>query len=204
MMQVMQWLTEAKHTVLAVSLRTHGDSTGQVNDIGWSARRDVVAAVRFLQNECPGCPVYIVGRSLGAAAAIFAAGELGDDIAGYFLEQPYQDLRSAVQNRLQHYLPPPMDSVAYAGMLLWAPVFLPADPDQISPYNRIEDIPVSVPVVLISGSADQHARIEEVELLYERVASHAKLLVVEDARHEPLDQKAPSFYRTALFDLIGI
>jgi alpha/beta superfamily hydrolase len=76
MLPVMQWLAEAHFTVLAISLHAHGDSTGEINDVGWSARHDVTAAVAFLQRECPKQPVYIVGGSLGAAAAIFAAGEL--------------------------------------------------------------------------------------------------------------------------------
>ena len=141
MLPVMQWLAEAHFTVLAISLRAHGDSTGEINDIGWSARHDVTAAVAFLQRECPRQPVYIVGRSLGAAAAIFAAGELDGTVAGYFLEQPYKDLKSATWNRLQHYLPPVLDWIAYGGLRLWAPVFLPVDPDQLSPYDHIQDIP---------------------------------------------------------------
>ena len=77
------------------------------------------------------------GRSLGAAAAIFAAEDLKADVAGYFLEQPYKDLKSAVWNRLQHHLPPVLDWVAYGGLRLWSPAFLPVDPDRISPYDRI-------------------------------------------------------------------
>ena len=103
MLPVMQWLAESRFTVLAISLRAHGDSTGEVNDIGWSGRHDVVAAVGFLGKEFPERPVFIVGRSMGAAAAVFAAEELKTDVAGYFLEQPYKDLKSAVWNRLQHH-----------------------------------------------------------------------------------------------------
>ena len=105
--------------MLAITLRAHGDSTGEVNDIGWGARHDVVAAVEFLRKKFPGRPVFVVGRSMGAAAAIFAAEELKTDVAGYFLEQPYKDLTSAVWNRLQNHLPPVLDWVAYCGMRLW-------------------------------------------------------------------------------------
>ena len=59
--------------------------------------------------ECPQRPVYIVGRSMGAATAIIAAGDLKEQVSGYFLEQPYKDMKSATCNRLQHYLPPVLD-----------------------------------------------------------------------------------------------
>jgi pimeloyl-ACP methyl ester carboxylesterase len=38
-------------TVLLISVRAHGDSGGDYNDIGWSARRDVIAAVEHLERS---------------------------------------------------------------------------------------------------------------------------------------------------------
>ena len=202
MLPVMQCLAEARFTVLAISLRAHGDSTGRINDLGWSARHDVTAAVGFLQKECPQRPIYIVGRSLGAAAAIFAAGELKGQVAGYFLEQPYKDIKSAAWNRLQHYLPPVLDWIAYGGLRLWAPVFLPVAPDQLSTYDHIQDIPESVPVVFVTGSADRHAHLDEVTAMYTRVEPHAKLVVFDGAQHVDLDRVDPELYRTTLLDFL--
>ncbi len=126
MLPVAHWLAEAKFTVLAISLRGHGDSSGKINDFGWSARHDVVAAAAFLQREFPRQPIYVVGRSMGAAAAIFAAEELKEKISGYVLEQPYKDLESAVWCRLHHHVPQGLDWVAYLGLRLWAPSFCPS------------------------------------------------------------------------------
>lgn len=198
MLPVMQVLADAHFTVLAISIRAHGDSSGEINDIGWSARHDVIAAVSFLQRRFPGQSVYVVGRSLGAAAAIFAAHDLDGNVAGYFLEQPYKDLQSAVWNRLQNRLPPVLDWTAYVGLRLWAPAFLPTDPDRISPLEQIGKIPEDVPVVFVTGSADRHARLGEVEALYHQIKSHALLVVFDGATHEPLDQYDPRLYRTTL------
>src|SRR5207248_5876850 len=92
-------------SVLLVSLRAHGDSTGDINDFGYSARHDVVAAVEFLEKERPGQRIIIEGHSMGAAAAIFAAAELGKRVAGYILEAPYRDLHRAVHNRATLFFP---------------------------------------------------------------------------------------------------
>ena len=202
MLPVMQWLGQSRFTVLAISLRAHGDSTGEVNDIGWSARHDVVAAVGFLRKKFPNRPVFIVGRSMGAATAIFAAEELNTDVAGYFLEEPYKDLKSAVWNRLQNHLPPVLDWVAYRGMRLWAPAFLPVGPDQISPYDRIAAIPPSVPVVILAGSADRHARLDDVKAVASRVRGGAKLVIFEGATHEELDRRNPELYHASMMDLL--
>jgi hypothetical protein len=140
---------------------------------------------------------------MGAAAAIFAAKELQGEVAGYFFEQPYKDLTSAVWSRLHHHVPPGLDLMAYLGLRLWAPVVLPVSPDEISPLDWIADIPESVPIVIITGSADRHALLEDVKLLYNRVRSHAKLVVFPGAVHEALDRKNPQLYRSSLFELLG-
>lgn len=198
MLPVVQWLAEAHFTALAISVRAHGDSTGEINDIGWIARHDVAAAVTFLQRECPQQPVYIVGRSLGAAAAIFAAGKLDGNVAGYFLEQPYKDLKSAVWNRLHNHLPPVLDWAAYLGLRFWAPVFLPVDPDWVSPNEYVAKIPENVPVVFITGSADRHAPLADVKAMYRQIKSHAQLIVFDGTAHEALDRYDPRLYRTTL------
>src|SRR5262245_52637498 len=55
--------------VMLISTRAHGDSTGEFNDIGYSAQHDVVAAVDWLQRRWPHRPIVIWGQSMGAAAA---------------------------------------------------------------------------------------------------------------------------------------
>ena len=69
--------------------------------------------------------MIVSGNSLGSAAAVFAAGELGNRVQGYILESPYQDLKVAVWNRTDVNLPPVLSHAAYAGLRVVAPVFIP-------------------------------------------------------------------------------
>jgi alpha-beta hydrolase superfamily lysophospholipase len=94
------------YAVLMLTLRAHGDSTGEFDDVGFGARHDVIAGVEFLEARRPGRPVIVDGNSMGAAAAVFAARELGQRIRGYILESPYQDLRVAVWNRARRLFRP--------------------------------------------------------------------------------------------------
>ncbi len=186
------------YAVLMISLRGHGDSTGNYHDIGFSARRDVEAAVGFLEGRRPGRPVIVMGNSMGSAAAIFAAGELGNRVHGYVLESPYQDLKVAVWNRTDAYLPPPLREVAYAGLRIVGPLFLP-HLEQIAPIKAIGRIPPDVPVLILAGSADRLARPAEAEALYNRVATHGRLVFVPGAGHGNLFRSAPELYtRTVL------
>jgi pimeloyl-ACP methyl ester carboxylesterase len=137
-------------SILMISHRAHGDSTGEFDDVGYSARRDVLAGVELLERRRPGRPVIVDGNSLGSAAAIFAAGELGHRVAAYILESPYQDLKIAVWNRIENALPRGLSHVAYGGLRLVSPLFLP-HLDAISPVNAIGAIPADVPVLILAG-----------------------------------------------------
>jgi alpha-beta hydrolase superfamily lysophospholipase len=188
-------------STLLLSLRAHGDSDGDFNDLGYSARHDVVAAVEFLERRRPGRPILVRGHSLGAAAAIFAAPELSTRVHGYQLESPYRDLRTATRNRLEAYLPPLLDRVAYLGLHLMSPLVL-GDVDRLAPIDSIGAIPPTVPVWILAGSCDERARPAEARALYERVASHGRLVFFEGAGHVALVQYDPALYRETLRDLL--
>ena len=83
-----EMLVTQGYAVLMISLRAHGDSTGKYHDIGFGARQDVWAAVEFLEAHRTGRPIIIIGTSMGSAAAVFAAGALGHQVAGYILKAP--------------------------------------------------------------------------------------------------------------------
>jgi fermentation-respiration switch protein FrsA (DUF1100 family) len=196
-----EMLAAAGCPVLLISLRAHGDSTGKVNDFGYSARQDVIAAVGWLQQKRPSKSIIVWGASMGAAAAVFAAGDLGESVQGYILECPYQDLRTAVRNRMQLYLPPLLDVAAYAGLMLVSPLVV-GDVDRMSPLAECAKIPEKVPVLLLAGGADQRARPEEADAIYQRVRSHARLEIIDGADHMGLFRTDPIRYRQVVLEFV--
>ena len=197
-----EFLAHSGFTTMMISLRAHGDSTGTVNDLGFSARQDVMAAVRWLKEKCPERPIAVWGSSLGAAAAIFAAKDLGSQVSGYILECPYQDLHTAVRNRTEIYLPPLLDRVAYVGLRIVSPLVLP-NADQISPFEAITSMPEEIPVLILAGGADRRARPEEANAIYRRIHSQANLVMFEDADHMKLLQTEPERYRQVVLAFLN-
>ncbi len=187
------------YAVLMVTLRAHGDSTGEYNDIGWGAQKDVLAAVEFLETRRPGRSLLISGNSLGSAAAVFAAKELGSRVQGYVLESPYRDLKVAVWNRVDNALPPLLSHVVYAGMRTVGPLFLPHI-EQISPLEAVSGIPGDVPVLILAGEADRHARLHEARALFAVVESHGKLVLFPGAGHGNLFDSSPELYERTVLD----
>ena len=187
------------YAVLMVTLRAHGDSSGEYHDIGWGARQDVWAAVDFLETRRPGRPVIVSGNSLGSAAAVFAAKELGGRVRGYMLESPYRDLYVAVWNRVDVALPPVLSHVAYAGMRTVGPVFLPHI-EQISPLKAASGIPGDVPILILAGEADRLARVHEAQAILGAVASHGTLVLFPGAGHGDLFHSNRDLYERTLLD----
>jgi alpha-beta hydrolase superfamily lysophospholipase len=187
--------------VLMISHRAHGDSTGTVNDFGYSARHDVVTAVAWLERRRPGRPVIVFGRSLGSAAAVFAAGELGRRVHGYILECPYRDLRTAVRNRTAIYLPKVLDQVAATGLNLVAPLVLP-EVDRISPLDAIGQIPATIPTLILAGGTDRRAPPDDARVLGDRVADHCRVVIFQGAAHLKLFASDPGLYRQTVLSFL--
>ena len=140
-----------------------------------------------------------MGTSMGAAAAIFAARELDHRVQGYILESPYQDLKVAAWNRTQLYLPPVLSHVAYLGLRIVGPLFLP-NLDEISPLKAIGEIPQDVPVLILAGGADRLAFPAEARALYRRVQTHGTLVFFPTAGHGNLPYSAPDLFRETILD----
>jgi alpha-beta hydrolase superfamily lysophospholipase len=188
---------------MMITFRAHGDSSGDFDDIGYSARHDVVAAVDWIERNHPNRPLVIWGHSMGAAAAVFAAPELGERVRGYILECPYQDLHTAVRNRTEYFLPIGFDRLAYLGLLTVSPLVIP-DSDKISTVKAISDVPNETPVLILAGGSDRRARPEEARALYDRVQRHGQLVIFEGADHLQLMQNEPEGYRRTILDFLRV
>jgi len=194
-------ITEAGHAALAITQRAHGDSSGELNDFGWSARHDVIAAVKWLRERFPSRPIVIWGQSLGAASAVFAAEELGEQISGYILECPYQDLRTAVYNRTDLALPMVLNEIAYAGLVTVSPLLLD-NIDQISPATAASKIPPGVPVLILAGAADRLARPEEARAIAKCLDGHCELIEFPKANHLQLSIIDTEKHRKSVVDFV--
>lgn len=201
-LQMMHDLADRNVSVMAISLRAHGDSTGTLSDVGYSARFDVEEAVTFLKREFPQQRIVVVGSSMGAAAAIFACKDLRDSVSAYFFEAPYRDLRSAVWNRVNTYLFPPFSWAAYAGLQLWSPIFLHTNVDSIRPIDHIGDIPPSIPVTILVSQDDHSATLTESKDLAAKLAGHVRLVTVHGGHHGMLAGEMHDLYLNEIMYLV--
>ncbi len=191
-------LAERGCAVLLVTLRAHGDSSGDDDDYGWSARHDVAAAVEWCEARRPGSPVLLHGASLGGAAAIFAADELGPRVRGLCVECVYPDLERAARSRIEARLPGPLAGIAWQGLHVAALASWP-EFRELAPLERISSLQ-PLPLLVLSGGDDACPTPAEAEEFRARAGSLARHVTLDGAAHDRLLGAAPAAYRAALLE----
>jgi len=182
------WLAE-RHHVLQFDFRGHGRSDPGLVTLGAFERRDVAAAVRFLESRGLG-PIGLFGISMGAATAIVSAPEL--PVAAVVADAPFAELHHPVANRMRQ-VGYPLASIG-ARLIVWAASLRSRTRlrDPISAVGRI----TPRPLLLIAPREDQLIDWRQSVRLYEAAGEPKELMVVDDAGHAEAYASAPEAYRS--------
>jgi alpha-beta hydrolase superfamily lysophospholipase len=181
------WIQE-RHHVLQFDFRGHGESGAGRVTLGSHERRDVAAAVRFLESRGFG-PIALFGISMGAAIAIVSAPDL--PVAAVVADAPFAELHHPIANRLRAsgY---PLAGVAarfvVAGAMLRTRSRMP---DPITAVGRLA--PRALLVIAPQGDALISWR--QGEKLHAAAGEPKELYVVPGAAHADAYMTAPDAYR---------
>ncbi len=189
------WLHE-RHHVLQVDFRGHGESGPGRVTMGDHERRDVAAAVAYLQDRGLG-PIALFGVSMGAAAAILAAPDL--PVAAVVADAAYARVSHPVANRLrqQGYPLPAMGSraiVAAAALRTRSRL-----PDPIDAVARI----APRALLVIAPRGDELISWRQGLALFEAAGQPKELFVVDEAGHGDAYATDPEGYRQRVLDFLG-
>ncbi len=188
--------------LLLVTLRAHGDSSGASEDFGWSARHDVIAAVDWARAHRPRAPVVLVGASLGAAASVFAAAELGARVEAYWLECLYTDLDSASLRRCEQHLPVGLGRIAHLALRTGATLRWPQW-REISPLAHMNELAAPSGVWLLAGGGDELATLDDARALLDASPKSTRLIIIDGAPHDRLVSYDRAAYARAVDEFLG-
>ena len=181
------WLRE-RHHVLQFDFRGHGESDpGQIT-LGAHERRDVAAAVRFLEGRGLG-PIALFGVSMGASTAIVAAPDLPG--AAVVADAPYAEIHHPVASRMRDVGYPLAELGARA---IVAGAALRTRTRLRNPIDVVERI-APRPLLIISPSEDRLIDRSQSERLFARAGEPKELLSVEGAGHAEAYAVDPAAYR---------
>lgn len=164
-------LVPAGFNVLAIDLRGHGESGGQIVGFGQSERHDVLGAVRWVRSIHPDAShrLFGVGRSLGAAALLAAAADPsaeGQAIDGLALYNAYDAPKAVVHQTSSWLLVPPLDSVVERAAMPVAGMISGGGLDNGSPLRDVQRL-WPRPVLFIHGQSDKSVPFDSGRNLYD-------------------------------------
>lgn len=164
-------LADAGYRAISIDLRNHGQSGAAPSGFGVREAADVgevVAALRA-RGEIQG-PLYLFGVSYGAATSLFAARQLGDEVAGVIAMESFANAGRGIRDMIPYMLSEQPDGlVAQAGMRLarWkygsqdldavvaaAGDALGIDLDAVDVGQSLQHVDACV--LLMHGDADRH------------------------------------------------
>lgn len=188
---------DAGYSVLMIDLQAHGASPGKQITWGHLERYDVQAAVDYIRSNDPKLRIGVVGISLGGASALLGS-PLGID--ALVLESVYPTIEEAIRNRIATRVGM-LEPILSPMLLCQIQSRLGISPGELRPIESITKI--DCPVLIMSGSADQHTTEHETKTMYKKANDPKELAIFEGATHEDLQQQNPHQYRTVVLEFLG-
>jgi alpha-beta hydrolase superfamily lysophospholipase len=193
-------LDEAKavHTLgfvaLLIDFRGSGGSEGSSTSLGFYEAEDVVATVKLVRERQLPTPLILYGQSMGGAAVLrtLATQDVLPD--GVILESVFGRMLETVRNRFAL-----MGVPAFPGaelLVFWGGAQLGYSGFSHNPEEYARSC--QCPTLLLHGSEDRHARLEEAKAILENLAGEKELVVFEGAGHKSLASAAPAQWREAV------
>jgi fermentation-respiration switch protein FrsA (DUF1100 family) len=174
-------LARLGYSLLLIDLPAHGESTGERITFGLREGEGVHAALELLRRELPGERIGVIGVSLGAAAMVLSRASPPADAV--VLESMYPTIEEAITDRLTMRLGPLGGAIAPL-LLLQLPLRLGVSADRLRPIAALPDL--GAPVLIASGTRDEHTTIAETERLFAAAPHPKELWMVEGAAHGDL------------------
>ena len=194
------WLWQAGYNVFMFDFRAHGLSEGlRGTSLGYLERLDIHAAVDYLLGLGER-RIGVFGISMGASAAIIAAGE-NPHLSAVVADSPYSHLFRSISTeitRLYHlkmWLATPAAKFAFKAVADYQKF-------KVSLAHPAEYVPrISPrPIFLIHGGGDKLTRVENSQILFELAEQPKQLWVESGVEHGQMFEVYPAEYQRKVLE----
>ena len=210
------FLVRDGYNTLLIDLRDHGESGGTYAGPGYMESRDILGALKYLQNRGEAGPIAVMGHSYGAVAALYAASQ-STDIAAVISDSAFISFEDMVSRATTLLAKDPERSfwerlgLRLAGfrITLWAvkPIYylrthVWLDGKKADALVAISRIGMR-PILFISGEKDAICPPQNAKRMYDAALSPDKvLLIVPGAEHDTTFSTPPQLYESTVVDFL--
>lgn len=154
------------YEALLLDFRGSGGSEGSDTTVGYKEAEDAAAGAALARSLAPGKPLLLYGKSMGAAAALRAAGVLGAAPDAMVLESAFDTLLNTTARRFALMGLPPWPFGRL--LLIWGGYRAGFSPARHNPMDYAQG--VSCPVLLLQGARDKYVKVADAERIRANLA----------------------------------
>jgi dipeptidyl aminopeptidase/acylaminoacyl peptidase len=197
----MQMVPEARlladhgYGVLLFDFRGHGESESALVTFGDHERRDLRAALGFVDAQPRVDRIGAIGFSMGAATLIQVAAE-DERLQAVIVEAAFTDLETTLKYRTRAF--GPISQLP----TVWAIRNRGVDVDDVRPVDDICRISPR-PVLLIYGDQDADVPPGSAQTMFKAACDPVDLWIIQGAHHGDTMTVAPEAYSARLLDFFG-
>lgn len=185
-------------SVLVIDPRAHGESDGEFNTVGFEEHKDVIAWVKFLQEECGIRSVVFHCICIGCASGIYAltSQDRPQIVKAIVTDGMFTSFYDSLRHRLRVYRIPSMPGLDVLLINGWMRLYTGYSL-RVGPIDYIDKL--ETPLMMLHSREDRYSTPDQAQALLDRAGSRQKQLVwFEKGAHSRLRYTDAQHYDNAI------
>ncbi|MEI0697374.1 alpha/beta hydrolase [Brachyspira intermedia] len=167
--------------ILAIDLRTHGESEGKIYSLGYLERLDVLAWIKYINDNYNNVQIILYGISMGANAVMMCCNEDNTNNVKAIIEDAgftnaYEQLKRRLDMAYKFSFLPIVEATS-----LMSKIRLGFSFENIDVKKRVAMS--KIPILFIHGDKDELVDYNMVNKLYDACSSEKEKLIIKDGHH---------------------
>ncbi|CRF32778.1 alpha/beta hydrolase [Brachyspira suanatina] len=167
--------------ILAIDLRTHGESEGKIYSLGYLERLDVLAWIKYINDNYDNSQIILYGISMGANSVMMCCNEDNTNNVKVIIEDAgftnaYEQLKRRLDMAYKFSFLPIVEATS-----LMAKIRLGFSFEDIDVKKRVAMS--KIPILFIHGDKDELVDYNMVNKLYDACSSEKEKLIIKDGHH---------------------
>ncbi|MEI0557812.1 alpha/beta hydrolase [Brachyspira intermedia] len=167
--------------ILAIDLRTHGESEGKIYSLGYLERLDVLAWIKYINDNYNDSQIILYGISMGANAVMMCCNEDNTNNVKAIIEDAgftnaYEQLKRRLDMAYKFSFLPIVEATS-----LMSKIRLGFSFEDIDVKKRVAMS--KIPILFIHGDKDELVDYNMVNKLYDACSSEKEKLIIKDGHH---------------------
>lgn len=167
--------------ILAIDLRTHGESEGKIYSLGYLERLDVLAWIKYINDNYNNSKIILYGISMGANAVMMCCNEDGTNNVKVIIEDAgftnaYEQLKRRLDMAYKFSFLPIVEATSLMSKIRLGFSFKDIDVKKRVAMSKI-------PILFIHGDKDELVDYNMVNKLYDACSSEKEKLIIKDGNH---------------------